>query len=434
MSSTGAFKQANDGKWEWSMSDKNEVGIEFRNDPRKGQYEEQYLSTAIKDFNPVCGAYGPFIFLLAVLSFFLVGRIISFSVKYIFGLGWIPRKQRLGELPFKIRNVTRLFVVGLPQSSKHEFISRVIANADVFDCQQGPDAWVPSDDKLVKVIRHFEFAVNDHTFNQKKLNLLQKLLAGKSSQIIITSTIQPTVILEVYRHKIKDLQKATADNPTDDKRSEYKAALRNWKNMLSEFEVCYKSIRPSQKLSPTPSLVDRELKACYYLRTLEKRKYITHGGHDEEDFILRVEETAEPYYHAVWNSLSKIEKYFLFDLAKDGFVNLKNQKLIRGLMQKGVIEMKDSLRLMNQSFNNFILNVFKEDEELDMEKEVSRNGTWHSIRLVLVMVLVGIVVFVALAQKELFDNMNTFLLALSGALALLSKFGGLFGSGAKSKD
>ncbi|SHG69394.1 hypothetical protein SAMN04488109_1435 [Chryseolinea serpens] len=434
MSSTGAFKQANDGKWQWSMSDKQDVGIEFRNDPRKGQYEEQHLSTTIKGFNPVCGEYGLFIFLLVVLSFFLVGRIISFSVKYIFGLGWIPRKQRLGELPFKIRNVPRLFVVGLPQSSKHEFISRVIANADVFDCQQGPDSWVPSDSKPVKVIRHFEFAVNDHAFNQKKLDLVQKLLSAKSGQIIITSTIQPTVILEVYRHKIKDYQKIPADKQDDSRKSEYKAALRNWKNMLSEFEVCYKSIRPSQKSIPAPSLVDRELKACYYLRTLEKRKYITHGGHDEEDFILRVEETAEPYYHAVWNSLSKIEKYFLFDLAKDGFVNLKNQKLIRSLMQKGLIEMKDSLRMMNQSFNNFILNVFKEDEELDMEKEVSRNGTWHSIRLVLVMVLLGIVVFVALAQKELFDNLNTFLLALSGALALLSKFGGLFGPGAKAKE
>ncbi len=229
-----------------------------------------------------------------------------------------------------------------------------------------------------------------------------------------------------------------ADKPDikkDNKLEDYKIALRKWKNVLGDFEVYYKSIRPVVTKEFTKNEVKNdELNACYYLQSLAQNNKGVLGIDKlkNEDFIINVEEIAEPYYNALWNSFSQEEKLLLFDLAHGGFVNLKNQRCLRILMQKGVISAKDdSLAIMNKSFTNFILGVFREDEELEIAKKVRSKGAWQNIQLVLVLTLISIVVFIALAQKELMSDLNAFVVAITGAIGLLSKFGGCFGSGKK---
>jgi hypothetical protein len=177
-----------------------------------------------------------------------------------------------------------------------------------------------------------------------------------------------------------------------------------------------------------------ELNACYYLQSLAQNNKEVLGIEklNDDDFIINVEAIAEHYYNALWNSFSQEEKLLLFDVAHDGFVNLKNQRCLRVLMQKGVIALKDdSLDIMNKSFTNFILAVFREDEELEITKNVRSKGAWQNIQLVLVLTLISIVVFIALAQKELMSDLNAFIVALTGAIGLLSKFAGSFGSAKK---
>lgn len=257
---------------------------------------------------------------------------------------------------------------------------------------------------------------------------------------MILSAVQPSAILEVYRRWICDGRHDDdkADKPDikkNDKLADYKIALRKWKNVLGDFEVYYKSIRSDITIEFTKNEVKNdELNACYYLQSLAQNNKGVLGLEklSNRNFIINLETVAEPYYNALWNSFSQEEKLLLFDLAHDGFVNLKNQRCLRILMQKGVIVVKDhSLDIMNKSFTNFILGVFREDEELEIAKKVQSKGSWQDIRLVLVLTLISIVVFIALAQKELMSDLNAFLVAITGAVGLLSKFGGWFGSGKK---
>ena len=147
---------------------------------------------------------------------------------------------------------------------------------------------------------------------------------------------------------------------------------------------------------------------------------------------MKIEELADTYYHSLWNSFSDAEKFLLHDLAKDRYVNLKNVKTIRLLLQKGVIVADDTLQIMNRSFNNFILSVVNEEEELQMEKEQSSKGSWNIVQSVLIILLIALIAFIAIAQQDLFRDLNVLIGAFGSAIALITRFGGLFSS--KPKD
>lgn len=416
ISSAASFNEATDKKWTWHKTS-NEVQIEYDATGR-GAKISNYTST-YGGFNPFDGEYGFWFFLLTVLSVYMLARLICFTSKYIFGIGIIPVYNSLSptDLITKINKASRIFITGLPGSEKNKLLDK--------SCKDF-------------CIRNFEMGLNDHESNQKRLNDLEAhLMNPEKPKIVILSAVQPSAIVEVYRKWIRDGAQETVKPETqkDNLITAYKIALRKWKNVLSKFEVYYTSIQPNAKEFSKDKTVSTELDACYYLQNVGKANKMEQGLLNEEDFILNVEEIAEPYYNSLWNSFSQDEKLVLFDLARDGFVNLKNQRTIRILMQKGVVVIREhSLDIMNKSFTNFILNVFREDEEIDMIKNVQSKGSWQNIQLVLVLVLIAIVAFIALAQKELISNLNAFILALTGAFGFLSKFGGLFGSGTKAKE
>ena len=419
-SSAASFTMADDKKWTWTKS-MDKVQIEY--DSIDGQSPNKvYYTSSFGNFNPFGGEYGFWFFLLTVLSFFMLVKMILFSTKYIFGIGILPQYKMLSDTELKgiITKSNRVYIAGLPGSGKSELFNR------------------PFEDG---VIPNFEMGINDHESNQHKLQDIQARIKDKpDKKIVILSSVQPSAILEVYRKRICDggHDDDKADKPDikkDNKLEDYKIALRKWKNVLGDFEVYYKSIRPVVTKEFTKNEVKNdELNACYYLQSLAQNNKGVLGMDKlkNEDFIINVEEIAEPYYNALWNSFSQEEKLLLFDLAHGGFVNLKNQRCLRILMQKGVISAKDdSLDIMNKSFTNFILSVFREDEELEIAKKVRSKGAWQNIQLVLVLTLISIVVFIALAQKELMSDLNAFVVAITGAVGLLSKFGGWFGSGKK---
>jgi len=413
ISSAASFSGALDGKWRWTKS-ADHVEIEY--DARMGQ--KVHHTTLYGHFNPFAGSYGFWFILLAVLSIFMLARLICFCTKYIFGIGIIPEYQQPDKIGLnqRITQSKRVFITGLPGSEKCKVVEV---------------------DPQTHVIRCFEMGINDHAFNQKKLDYIQTRLEKHDQRIVILSAVQPSALFEVYRKWICDGRNEgdKDDTKNDNKITEYKIALRKWKNVLSEFEVYYMSVRPAPKQYHKNEIVNAELNACYYLQNLAENNNLGQGILNDEDFIMNIEEIAEPYYNALWNSFSQDEKLLLLDLAHDGFVNLKNQRTIRVLMQKGVIAVKENfLDIMNKSFTNFILSVFREDEEIEMTKKVRSKGAWQDIQLVLVLVLIAIVVFIALAQRELISNLNAFIIALTGAFGILSKFGSLFGSGAKSKE
>ena len=140
-----------------------------------------------------------------------------------------------------------VFLVGLPHSGKSELIACVkhkISGTGIsfedMDCRIGLNTSFSSTSRTLVVIKHFEHAINDHEANKIKAAVLQKILHA-GSRIIISSTIQPAAILEFYDAAIKrtDPEK---DDVCRKNWTEYKHALRLWKNILSGFIVCVSAV------------------------------------------------------------------------------------------------------------------------------------------------------------------------------------------------
>jgi hypothetical protein len=443
------FGSAADDRWKWYRSGDS---IMLRHTNSHGAI--QTYATMRDSYTVLVSPYTGMIILVAVVFAFMISRTARLAVKFTYGLGLIPDDNRGTEDANEIINAmhkgNRMFVVGLPHSGKNGILIEFKKQCTerqliVRELDFGDDV---SERILlgrvdVFIIRHFELSINNHEQNKKKYALLKSLMNRAGARVIISSSIQPSVIFDFYDKSLESLQHDKNSEESRSIKSEYKQFIRLWKNLLSGYTLVYASLQPKgpQTLLETDTellqkVLRAELNHGAYLPSL--REFFSRDDYQgdslEEDVVLKVEELADTYYHSLWNSFSDAEKFLLYDLAKDRFVNMRNLKLIRILMQKGVIVREDSLRIMNKSFNNFILSVVRQDEEMFMEQELRKRGTWDTVRLVLIISLLGLVGFIAMAQQEWMQNFNALITALGGVVALLLRFGGLFGSRPQSLD
>jgi len=418
---------AGDSVWCWFDSeDRSKVAMKFA--PEEGK--PWFYTAAAEHFDLLGSNYFVLFFILLIGFFYLIFHVTRFAVRSIFGLGVVLDTRLLQDSLTEIKagdlsKQPRIFLVGLPYAGKNSLLADF---SSVINLRTNLDTINVPQNAGVIVIKHFEYGINSHDVNDKKLQLLLRLVNDDSKKIIIVSTMQPTAIFEFYEEA---LQRA----PQGAESAIYKQAIRQWKNVMSGFILYFQPLSKENKMANADEFVQSELNHGQFLPALEH--HIPFESTDtyacQENFVLKIEELADAYYQSLWNSFSNAEKFLLYDLAKDRYVNLKNVKTIRLLLQKGVIAADDSIQIMNKSFGNFILSVVSEDEEIQMEKELSQKGSWNIVQSVLIVLLIGLVAFIAIAQQDLFRDLNVLIGALGSAIALLTRFGGLFNF-AKPKD
>jgi hypothetical protein len=154
-----------------------------------------------------------------------------------------------------------------------------------------------------------------------------------------------------------------------------------------------------------------------------------------EDQVLMVQQMSYPYYFSVWNSLSKEERYLVYDIAKDKYVNTTNTNAILSLLSKGILIYDHSLRLMNDSFTNFVLTKVSSDEALEMELISRKKGTWNTAFAVILLFIISLVIFLSIGQQNFLNDLNAFLTAIVALVGLLIRFSGVISLGsAKMAD
>ena len=150
---------------------------------------------------------------------------------------------------------------------------------------------------------------------------------------------------------------------------------------------------------------------------------------DSEELIAAVREQAENYYRAVWSTCTRDERMTLFRVAKDGLVSRRDPDL-RPLMQRGFLVRDPSLRLMDESFRRFVLSVSAEEGVNTYRADVESH--WERLKAPLLLVLLGVIAFLFVTQKELFDSTLTLVSALTGGAVALLKLVGVFQKGKDS--
>lgn len=376
------------------------------------------------------------IFALRVILFFFVSKLFLHE-KYS-----RMRAQRFDRTFFEsTRPGYKAFVTGMPSAGKSAYFTELTKSAGAIfridfvlhtaDEAQKILAAALEPGPGIVIFDHFEHNLLDGTYTDVKLGMIEQLVANREKKVIIISSVQPVVFLNIVDED--GMKNAAADD--NDKRYE------RWSRVLAAF---YDFVYPLQGYTSVQETTDgNEQAASEELPGLEKlmqfvRQECSHGnflqplgtelitelqhrndaGHlselwkEREDIVIRIQKLADNYYRSIWNHLTIEEQFVLYDLAQDGLVNSKNQDIVEGLIDKGLVRYVERLRIMNRSFRNFILCVSGPTEIGELEKKVRATGAWSKLKLPLLLVVCTMLLFVIKSDRSQLFGVFTAITAL----------------------
>ncbi len=303
-----------------------------------------------------------------------------------------------------------------------------------------------SDKQIYVLVEHFEFGYNDVRLNKMKLEILKYLVDCKNFKVLVKSEINTTKFLNFYEDSILNINNLLKKSNAEDRImllemvNDLKIDYKKWQHLLGSFVNCIIPINlMNQKVETIIEKKPVKMKEVETGKELEHGEFLDMLGNylketsvldlPDEDKILTVQQMSYPYYFSVWNSLSKEERYIVYDIAKDRFVNTVNTNAILSLLKKGILVYDHSLRLMNESFADFILTTVNSDEALELEMLSRKKGTWSTAFAVIILLIISLVIFLSMGQQNFLNDINAFLTGIAALVGLLIRFSGFLSFG-----
>ncbi|HLE85817.1 MAG TPA: hypothetical protein VJG13_15875 [Thermoanaerobaculia bacterium] len=144
---------------------------------------------------------------------------------------------------------------------------------------------------------------------------------------------------------------------------------------------------------------------------------------DPETVVQRVREEATDHYRTLWQALPETERFVLVQLAAGNLPGLAQRPAVAHLVAWGLAVRDPALRLMNESFRDFVLAARDADALRSWEWAGTAN-LWRQLRLPFFALLTAAVGFLFLTQPGLFDSTVAFAsVAAAGVPALLRVVG-----------
>ncbi len=299
-------------------------------------------------------------------------------------------------------------------------------------------------------IDYFDVDFDNPDFFIQKMRIIRKYVKRSDIHLVIFSQLIPA---EIAKHYSEDIDKLLQDKIGDTKSINLQVeAFRKIIKQLDDLMITL-LITPLPVLYHRPEkvienyctekprhinndeMIEGELSASDYLRHYNealiayKSEYIEAKGikEGEELIINKINTLAGQYYNDLFGSCNAEEKYVLFDMAHDQIVNPKNEAAIHSLLKKGLLVKKCyKINFMNMSFRRFIMSKITKPEKLKIEAALGKQtGTWQNYRNALLLVIVALFIFIAMANQDFLDNLNNLFVALGGIIAVVTGVLGL---------
>ncbi|MDB4923266.1 cache domain-containing protein [Mucilaginibacter sp.] len=439
----------------------------------------KYLKLSSFNFNYILprlfplNNYGIIYWLIFITALFVFWRILHLIIRKLFALnlpneaGWQEIDQLLLTHP-KLNSL--LFIIGSPGSGKLEKVKKLISNKKIIGKdgnivtlnEQNNTAGtvlivdmilIPDNEEDVKtskdwddvkqlalngdfsliIVNHFEYDIQNPLTNLIKLNFLEGLLQKNRSKIFIISTVHPVNFLE-------SLNEQTIYQADNIRKPEHD--LERWHVLLGHFKIVI------EVLSSGNSVISEDLKLwektllmetsnTHFLnkmqdplvQMLEKLDADKPDRLDGDSLAFKMQVTAHYFYMYIWQSLTKEEKFLLYDLAEDSLVNSYDDYNLTMLVSKGLIIRKNGvLHLFNKGFRNFILTAIGTSEAMMIRKQIKDNGNWNKLKTPLMILIVAVLAFLFASQQETYSTVITYVGVLTAALPAVLKFINLFDS------
>lgn len=136
-----------------------------------------------------------------------------------------------------------------------------------------------------------------------------------------------------------------------------------------------------------------------------------------EEETIPVNYSMEPRYRFYWNNLTSMEKLILTDLSEDGMLNYKNKQVINQLKSKGLITFKPYPQIYSTGFQHFLTEMVDPMETRVLQLHLGRQGNWHNIRYLILLILIPLLIFIFIAQGT---SVEKVIAIATGGLAVLS--------------
>jgi hypothetical protein len=283
----------------------------------------------------------------------------------------------------------------------------------------------------VLVLEHFDFGLDDRTYNLARLNLLESLLYDASCKIVIISSIDLLYFLT-----------AGAPEMLADKKDpeEARRLLGRWASALSNFKrVQLKDVgkedferrvaefaADDNRCAQFATWIWKECSRTEVLRDIGAQILEKLQGKQPATLgwlVSTVLDYADTYYHVLWSCLTATERLVLYQLALDGWANPKNASALQQLERKLLIYKAPMYRIMNESFRRFVISPEHADEIANWARQ-EQQSTWRALRLFLTVVAMGAGIWLLYAQAELFQIGVAYVVAIG---TLLTAVTGLLG-------
>ena len=324
------------------------------------------------------------------------------------------------------RGDTNLMLVGTPYSGRNRLANGIIQN---LENRKYLDFLNNLEDELAKVdtafvegpiiINNFDYRISDVTILNTRLQILEKIIRLRNENqineyLVLISNFGTTQLMELFKG-LRDQFAAAGDKAEVARLDE---AIYRWESVLFGFSTYTVKLKhqPSSdflknELSFGNALPALEPQIRAFMDQLEKQRNSLSKYEINEQIIELIMEMAQNYYYAIWNACSKAEKFMLFDLAQDGLVNSRNERVLAQLVRKGILLTDPTLRLFNASFARFVLDNISEEEGTSMEIEARKEGLWNTYQYLVIFLVIVMIVFLTFVEQSLIDKMTGFVTA-----------------------
>jgi hypothetical protein len=111
---------------------------------------------------------------------------------------------------------------------------------------------------------------------------------------------------------------------------------------------------------------------------------------------------ADAYYRVLWSTCTREERLVLFQLARDGWANPKNERAIQQLERRHLVRRSPGLRILNESFCRFVKAAQLPEEVAKWEHD-ERHSAWSAVKLGLTTAALMAGAWLLYTQQDIFQ-------------------------------
>jgi len=252
---------------------------------------------------------------------------------------------------------------------------------------------------------HIESRLKDKGINLAKLECIRTLLS-KKKRLLIISAAHPIYLREMMGTKMAENIAESFEHITGNLPVVIKPLVTNEKPPSDEYSYTNFLWKLHDVLS-----FDSEK------TTRENKKELAY-----DELVLQEQSVSHNFYTEIWESLSRDEKFILYDLAEDGLVNIKYRFAFNLLVNKGLILSDNGhLHLFNRGFRHFILSASSKKGMKTVEMLRKKGSNWSNLKKPLLTIVIAVFIFFGISQQSMYKNFVTVLGTITAGIPVLLK-------------